>query len=207
MPPSRTRPRRAKGIPPEWRDALLCCARQSRVSSDRESTMSFTPEQVKDLRADLSSAHVKKRTQGGRAVSYIEGWHAIAEANRIFGFDGWTRETVECKCVNERERAIGSLGKPGWGVSYIAKVRVTVGNIVREGYGAGHGIDQDLGQAHESAIKEAETEAMTFDSVVSNAKVMLRAAAEKGREELEAAWRPLTHSVRDAVRPYVTNEL
>jgi len=204
--------------------------------------MSFTPEQVKDLRADLSSAHVKKRTQGGRAVSYIEGWHAIAEANRIFGFDGWTRETVECKCVNERERAIGSLGKPGWGVSYIAKVRVTVGNIVREGYGAGHGIDQDLGQAHESAIKEAETdamkralmtlgnpfglalydktqanvsddpghakpEAMTFDSVVSNAKVMLRAAAEKGREELEAAWRPLTHSVRDAVRPYVTNEL
>jgi hypothetical protein len=32
--------------------------------------------------------------------------------------------------------------------------------LVREGTGAGHGIDVDLGQAHESAIKEAETDAM-----------------------------------------------
>jgi len=30
----------------------------------------------------------------------------------------------------------------------------------REGSGAGHGIDVDLGQAHESALKEAETDAM-----------------------------------------------
>jgi hypothetical protein len=44
-------------------------------------------------------------------------------------------------------------------------VRVTVhlpsGSIVaRDGSGAGHGIDVDLGQAHESALKEAETDAM-----------------------------------------------
>ena len=32
--------------------------------------------------------------------------------------------------------------------------------VIREGSGAGHGIDADLGQAHESAIKEAETDAM-----------------------------------------------
>ena len=32
--------------------------------------------------------------------------------------------------------------------------------VTREGVGAGHGIDVDLGQAHESAIKEAETDAM-----------------------------------------------
>jgi hypothetical protein len=32
--------------------------------------------------------------------------------------------------------------------------------LVREGSGAGHGIDVDLGQAHESALKEAETDAM-----------------------------------------------
>jgi hypothetical protein len=39
-------------------------------------------------------------------------------------------------------------------------VRVVVGGIVREGSGAGHGIDVDLGQVHESALKEAETDAM-----------------------------------------------
>jgi hypothetical protein len=32
--------------------------------------------------------------------------------------------------------------------------------VIREGSGAGHGIDVDLGQAHESALKEAETDAM-----------------------------------------------
>ena len=32
--------------------------------------------------------------------------------------------------------------------------------MIREGCGAGHGIDTDLGQAHESALKEAETDAM-----------------------------------------------
>ncbi len=32
--------------------------------------------------------------------------------------------------------------------------------LIREGSGAGHGIDVDLGQAHESALKEAETDAM-----------------------------------------------
>jgi DNA repair and recombination protein RAD52 len=113
-----------------------------------------------ELAKPLSAAAVKERAQAGRKLSYIEGWHAIAEANRIFGFDAWTRETVEIKCVAEREREIGQAKKPGWSVSYIAKVRVTVAGVIREGVGAGHGIDADLGQAHESAIKEAETDAM-----------------------------------------------
>jgi DNA recombination protein Rad52 len=125
--------------------------------------MSFSEEAKTALAAPLSRSNVKGRKQGGREVSYIEGWVTIAEANRIFGFDGWTRETVDIKCVSERERTIGDAKKPGWGVSYIAKVRVLAGSdlsIVREGVGAGHGIDVDLGQAHESAIKEAETDAM-----------------------------------------------
>lgn len=129
----------------------------------------FTEEQKRFLIAPLSSCHVKARNQGGRSVSYIEGWHVIAEANRIFGFDAWTRETVEVRCVSEKERTIGSRGDSGWGVTYIARVRVTVRTsnpesitsiVIREGCGSGHGIDRDLGQAHESAIKEAETDAM-----------------------------------------------
>lgn len=120
----------------------------------------FSEQQKKDLAAPLSASAVRDRNQGGRKVNYIEGWHAIAEANRIFGFDGWTRETVELKCVAEKERGIGKQQDPGFGVSYIAKVRIRVGEIVREGCGTGHGIDRDLGQAHESALKEAETDAM-----------------------------------------------
>jgi hypothetical protein len=98
-------------------------------------------------------------------VSYLEGWQVIAEANRIFGFDGWQRQTIAVRCVAQAERSIGRDQKPGWGVTYTARVRVTVTAggltlLVREGSGAGHGIDVDLGQAHESALKEAETDAM-----------------------------------------------
>jgi hypothetical protein len=123
--------------------------------------MTFTADQNALLAKPLTSGNVKKNPRG---YSYVEGWHVIAEANRIFGFDGWARQTVEIKCVSERERQIGKTdtkpGYPGWGVSYIAKVRIAVGDVIREGCGAGHGIDRDLGNAHESAIKEAETDAM-----------------------------------------------
>jgi DNA recombination protein Rad52 len=121
----------------------------------------FTDEQKRELSAPLGKSHVKERAQAGRKLSYIEGWHAIAEANRIFGFDSWDRSTLEIRCVAEHQRKIGRDGKDGWGVSYIARVQIVVGGkVYREGVGAGHGIDADLGLAHESAIKEAETDAM-----------------------------------------------
>jgi DNA repair and recombination protein RAD52 len=134
--------------------------------------MPFSQTQLDALNAPLSRGVVKERKQAGRTFSYVEGWHVIAEANRIFGHDGWTSDTIEVHCVVEKDRLIGKELLPGWGVTYTAKVRIGVyfddgSNVYREGYGAGHGIDQDLGQAHESAIKEAETDArkralMTF---------------------------------------------
>jgi DNA recombination protein Rad52 len=120
----------------------------------------FNPKQLQELQEPLSSQAVKTRSQSGRNLSYIEGWYAISEANRIFGFDSWDQEIVELKCVSERERKIGRDQKAGWGVSYVASIRINVNGIKREGVGAGHGIDVDPGQAHESAIKEAATDAM-----------------------------------------------
>lgn len=127
--------------------------------------MSFTPEQIGLLTAPLSRSHVKSRKQAGRDLSYIEGWHAIAEANRIFGFDAWDRETVELRQLGEPREVDGK-----WRIAYMAKVRVVVhtrvaadgswATIIREGTGYGSGIDRDMGSAHESAIKEAETDAM-----------------------------------------------
>ena len=123
------------------------------------------------LSSPLDRANVRQREQGRSRVSYLEGWQVIAEANRIFGFDGWERSTLISRCVAEHERPIGRDRKSGWGVTYIARVRITITagqrTLIREGSGAGHGIDADLGLAHESALKEAETDAtkralMTF---------------------------------------------
>jgi DNA repair and recombination protein RAD52 len=121
----------------------------------------FSPDQIRDLSAPLSREVVKTREQGGRNVSYVESWHVIAEANRIFGYDGWLSETTELRCVMEKDRTVGQRAEPGFGVTYIAKCRIIVldGLVFRDGVGAGHGIDRDLGQAHESAIKEAESDA------------------------------------------------
>jgi DNA recombination protein Rad52 len=132
---------------------------------------SFSERQVAALSAPLDRANVRQREQGRSRVSYLEGWQVIGEANRIFGFDGWERSTLISRCVAEHARPIGRDRKSGWGMTYIARVRITItaGNraLIREGSGAGHGIDADLGLAHESALKEAETDAtkralMTF---------------------------------------------
>jgi hypothetical protein len=130
----------------------------------------FRPEQIAALSAPLDRARISSREQGRGRVNYLQGWVLIEEANRIFGHDGWQRQTLSCQCVTQAQRLIGSKseGRPqkeGWGVTYIARVRITVnagerGLLIREGTGAGHGIDVDLGLAHESAIKEAETDAM-----------------------------------------------
>jgi DNA recombination protein Rad52 len=122
--------------------------------------MTFTEQMKTELAKPLDKKNVKPPAPG-KYGEYIEGWKVIDEANRIFGFDGWCRETDEIKCVSERETKMGrNKDKDGWSVAYIARCRIRVGNITREGCGAGTGIDADLGCAHESAIKEAETDSM-----------------------------------------------
>ena len=128
-------------------------------------TAVFSAEQIAASPPPSIAPRSSHASQGRSKVSYLEGWQVIAEANRIFGFDGWQRETIAVECVNQSERSIGRDGRSGWGVTYTARVRITrrrtdAGPVIREGSGAGHGIDIDLGQAHESAIKEAETDAM-----------------------------------------------
>jgi recombination DNA repair RAD52 pathway protein len=74
---------------------------------------------------------VRQREQGRSRVSYLEGWQVIAEANRIFGFDGWERSTLISRCVAEHERPVGRDRKSGWGITYIARVRITITAGVR----------------------------------------------------------------------------
>jgi len=125
--------------------------------------MSFSAEAKIELGKPLDKKNVKPPAPG-KYGEYVEGWHVIAEANRIFGFDGWTRETVS---MLETNRELLTLkGQNGdyqqWRVGFVAKVRVTAGGVTREGtgFGSGMGKPEALGDAIESAVKEAETDAM-----------------------------------------------
>ena len=119
--------------------------------------MAFTDGQMRLLKAKLDPRFIKTRNANGLNLSYVEGWHAVAEANRIFGFDAWDRRTISTACVwNGQSGQLHSA-------AYTAKVRVSVraGDIVvvREGSGTGEGRASTPGQAHELALKGAETDA------------------------------------------------
>lgn len=113
-----------------------------------------------ELERKLDPKHVRPAKQFGPKGDYIEGWHAMAEANRIFGHGEWSYTVQKCDPVMQQERKVGKAQKDGWGVTYVATVQVIVGGVIREDVGAGHGYDADLGLAHESAIKEAVTDAL-----------------------------------------------
>lgn len=119
--------------------------------------MAFTDSQVRKLRSRLKAKHVKVREAEGHTLHYLEGWQVMAEANRIFGFDGWDRETISSTCVWTKQ--IGAR----YCAAYVARVRITVRagdhKIVREGSGAGDSNAPSPGQAHEWASKAAETDA------------------------------------------------
>ncbi len=119
--------------------------------------MALTEIQTNALKAKLNHRHVKTRENNGATISYVEGWHVIAEANRIFGFDSWDRLTHAPDCV-------WSTVQRGQTVCfYTTKVRITVragGTItVREGIGTGLGRSSSPEVAHEIALKAAETDA------------------------------------------------
>ncbi len=106
------------------------------------------------LGESLDGKVVKTRTGGGgKQLSYIDHFEAIDGANRIFGHGGWSRHTVLMRQISDRP------------VAYMAKVRVTVGEVSRDGFG--YGADPTGKGDHEKAFKEAETDAtkralMTF---------------------------------------------
>ena len=121
----------------------------------------LTQEQKDQLNKPLCASHVKTRSQSGIKLSYIESHHAIREANRIFGFDGWNSGVTQLTVVQQEQKPNPDNPGPGkWYVAYVCKVLLTNETTSREGVGYGSGIDYDLGRAHESAVKEAESDAM-----------------------------------------------
>ena len=68
--------------------------------------MAFTDTQVRQLKAKLDRKAYKDAQRQRRRPHYVEGWHAIAEANRIFGFDAWDRRTSQPLRVERSKRAV-----------------------------------------------------------------------------------------------------
>lgn len=144
---------------------------------------------TKELQKKLDPKHVKTAEKVFGA--FIEGWHAIDEANRIFGYGNWSYEinTLVMACQPTTNE------KGNHSVTYQCQIKVSVGGVVREDVGYGSGHSKNIGDAHESAGKEAVTDALKralrtfgnpfglalYDKTKSNVGVDPISAAEKKR--------------------------
>lgn len=156
----------------------------------------FSPEQIDRLRAPLDASRVKQRRQGGRPISYLEGYDVIEAANEIFGFDGWCYAVQDVQFV--RMHDVGF---------YQAIVRVRVGDVERTDVGCcdvavsrDKGIDSASADAFGTAVKGAVTDGLkralrTFGNQFGNSLYdsddPAHAAAADGPQMLEGG-RPTT---------------
>lgn len=117
----------------------------------------FSGRQLRHLNQAVDEKAIYRREKDGKEFKYIAAWYAISEANRIFGHGGWDRETVLIEKIFEKNRFDVTS------CAYIAKVKITVhgpsGMVSREGTGFGHSNHAHSGEAHEKALKSAETDA------------------------------------------------
>lgn len=134
----------------------------------------FTEDRIKLLEEDLLQDDVKTREGTNKTtLSYLASFHVIAEANRIFGFDGWDSEILSLTQADKTqyEKPAYKAGDPPKqmiSISYLCKLRVTVkvdgSTVVREDVGFGNGVAGDtaygIGSCIELGSKEAVTDAL-----------------------------------------------
>ncbi len=115
------------------------------------------------LKAPLDPKAIKPPPQG-KFGEYVDGLHVIREANRIFGFNGWSYTVERLERTHFGEVELKGQNGPYTQLrcSYLCAVRVCVDGVTREGLavGVGNGKPENAGDVIESAVKEAETDAL-----------------------------------------------
>ncbi|KAF1928661.1 uncharacterized protein M421DRAFT_62791, partial [Didymella exigua CBS 183.55] len=135
----------------------------------------FTAQEIATLQSRLNKQlgpeFISQRPgQGGGRVAYLEGNKAIALANEVFGFNGWSSSLgqVQIDYVDEHQN-----GKVSLGLSIVVRITLKDGTYHEDiGYGS---IENGKGKAasFEKAKKEAATDGLkrslrTFGNVLGN---------------------------------------
>ena len=118
----------------------------------------FTPEIVEALQQPINPSRVSK---DGKGFSHVEAWDIRRTMNKIFGFGNWSMYTEQMELLFEvSEENPKKPGSMRWSVGYRAQVTVTVGaGAMYTEWAAGDSINPVRGDAHDMAIKTAESQA------------------------------------------------
>ncbi len=123
--------------------------------------MGLSSEQVQELLKPIAKDRVKK---DGKGFAHIEAWDIRRTMNRIFGFANWSSRVDQMELVSERE-VTQRNGKTGWNVIYRARCTLEISEGFMSGGGtytewaAGDATNPTLADAHDQAIKTAESQA------------------------------------------------
>lgn len=114
-------------------------------------------QQYEQLLKPLNPARVAKRSGGGRQLSYLEAWDVKAHLNRIFGFLNWSADVQESVLAFEEKNEKGQ-----WHVGY--KITLTLSfpkeSCTYTESAVGFATLPSRGEAHDMAIKTAESDAL-----------------------------------------------
>lgn len=102
---------------------------------------------------------LKSRKQSGQQLTYLDSHYIITKTNELLGHEEWSYTVDKYEVVQSEFKKSGN-GKELHYVGYIAQVTVTWKGVTRSDVGFGQGQDANLGRSHESAIKEAATDAL-----------------------------------------------
>jgi len=175
-------------------------------------------ELIAELNKPLNRKYVSERKQSGTTLSYIEGHHTIREANRLFGFNGWQLSVEDFDVVSSEQYQKPAYKPndppiPMHRLCICARVTIQALGVARTDVGYGSGSAKTLADAHESAGKEAVTDAMkrafrTFGDQFGNAlydktqshvadegyegDVLAAFAAARDKKELKKVWMKLS---------------
>lgn len=122
--------------------------------------MSLSNEQVQELLKPIDPSRVSK---DGKGYSHLEIWDVRRTMNQIFGFAQWSGRTDVMELVTEQQ-VKGKDGKDRWNVIYRARCTIEIGDYMSGGatyteWAAGDATNPSLADAHDLAIKTAESQA------------------------------------------------
>lgn len=118
-------------------------------------------KQQEVLLKPLNSTRVAKRSGGGKSLSYLEAWDVKAHLIRIFGFGGWSWDVKVAELAFE-EQGLSSKGTENWSVGYkvIGTLKIEALYATYTEAAVGFSTLPARGEAHDMAIKTAESDAL-----------------------------------------------
>ena len=107
----------------------------------------------------LAQDRVAKRTQAGRSLSYVEAWDIKRTLIRVFGFGGWSWTVTEATLAFE-DTVLSKSGGDNWNVGYKVLGTLSVAGAQYAEAAIGSASLPSRGDAHDMAIKTAESDAL-----------------------------------------------